>query len=156
MADEETWEPPSTTLTIGPVRRAYQRVGEVGEWEVGWREQASCTNAPNDLFFPTVGYKGESALALSICEDCPVKAPCLFDAIVNNEKWGVWGGTQRKRRERIMQGKEPAPDYLLDWLRGFGPTASTSEQRLWLRAFEEARVDALRSDEDDTGSGEDH
>ena len=50
-----------------------------------------------ELFYPNRGESSEEAEA--VCARCPVKVECLEWAVVNNEKWGVWGGTtQRKRR----------------------------------------------------------
>ena len=37
-------------------------------------------------------YAKRVAYAISICDDCPVKARCLADAESRQERYGVWGG----------------------------------------------------------------
>ena len=37
------------------------------------------------------------AQVLNHCADCPVLAPCHTYAEVADERWGVWGGTDRTR-----------------------------------------------------------
>ncbi|MBD0293042.1 MAG: WhiB family transcriptional regulator [Jiangellaceae bacterium] len=31
-------------------------------------------------------------LAKALCQECPVRAPCLAGALTRQEPWGVWGG----------------------------------------------------------------
>jgi WhiB family redox-sensing transcriptional regulator len=43
-----------------------------------------------------------------ICMSCPVRAQCLFSALENKERWGMWGGTtpiERRRVERASRRK---------------------------------------------------
>ncbi len=54
-------------------------------------EQGSCVGSgQHDLFFSE--QPDELAAAQSICQDCPVRLPCLEQALRNEEAWGVWGG----------------------------------------------------------------
>jgi hypothetical protein len=41
--------------------------------------------------------------AARICMTCPLKYPCLTDAIANNELWGVRGGTTPGQRARLRE-----------------------------------------------------
>ena len=62
-----------------------------------WRELAACRGAGLNLFFPE---RGESAgPARRVCAACPVREPCLDNAISNRIVHGIWGGlTERERR----------------------------------------------------------
>lgn len=69
-----------------------------------WREQAECATADSGLFF---GQQGEGqrerrrreAAAKAICGRCPVRGPCVAEALGRQESCGVWGGlTARERR----------------------------------------------------------
>lgn len=39
----------------------------------------------------------------SICQHCPVQQLCLAYAIANDEKFGVWGGMDRKERNAVKR-----------------------------------------------------
>lgn len=47
-----------------------------------------------ELFFPENGRSAESAQA--ICARCPVREWCMAWGM--DEKWGVWGGVDRRKR----------------------------------------------------------
>ena len=68
-----------------------------------WRDRAVCTDRSPELFFPT-GDTGpalvQTAEAISVCNTCPVRSPCLAWALANNAE-GVWGGTGEATR-RVM------------------------------------------------------
>ncbi len=54
-----------------------------------------CQNGQPDLWFaerPEV-----LAVAQALCRRCPLRRPCLDDALTRREPWGVWGG-------QIVQG----------------------------------------------------
>ena len=71
-----------------------------------WEDSAACASRPF-LFFGRDGETGierasrESA-AKAICRTCPVLDDCLADALANSNKWGVWGGTGEKERQRYL------------------------------------------------------
>jgi WhiB family redox-sensing transcriptional regulator len=49
-----------------------------------------CQNDQPDLWFaerPEV-----LAVAQALCRHCPLRRPCLDDALARREPWGVWGG----------------------------------------------------------------
>jgi WhiB family transcriptional regulator, redox-sensing transcriptional regulator len=63
-----------------------------------WTEQALCTKADPEVFFPPKGDAGKQAK--QICAQCPVGTECLDYAIAADEKHGIWGGLNRTERQR--------------------------------------------------------
>lgn len=51
---------------------------------------------------PNVFFGEYSPRSIAICEGCPVQAQCLKYAMDNNE-YGVWGGTTERQRARIRK-----------------------------------------------------
>lgn len=88
-----------------------------------WRVDAKCMTHEEDpeLFFPD---KGGAALAQSksakaVCNGtdgsgfaCPVLDQCREWALINNERFGVWGGmseqerAQERRRRRLVENNK--------------------------------------------------
>ena len=71
-----------------------------------WRTKAICRDTDPDLFFP-VGTTGQALLQIAkakeVCGECPVSTHCLEYAIVNGEKFGIWGGLSERERRRIRR-----------------------------------------------------
>jgi WhiB family redox-sensing transcriptional regulator len=70
-----------------------------------WRQQAACHGTDLNLFYPE---RGQSAgPARQVCARCPVRQPCLENALSNRITHGIWGGlTERERRplqSRLVQ-----------------------------------------------------
>lgn len=132
------WEP---YPTLPDLFQRYRR--PVDEWETStevsyerpeWFDQAACSTAGPDIFFPE---KGEpTAPAKAICRNCPVRKQCLEYALDNFETVGVWGGfSERQRRNmRAIRNKragtprtsKPAPHgtsagYRRHWRAGEPP-----------------------------------
>lgn len=64
-----------------------------------WQLKGSCRGLDPNFFHPS---KGESSdTPKMMCKNCPVKESCLSFAIVNFEKFGVWGGTSERERRAI-------------------------------------------------------
>ncbi len=65
---------------------------------------AACIGVDANVFFPE---QGESDItAKTICNSCPIKKPCLENALDSQEHHGIWGGmnisdrkTELKRRK---------------------------------------------------------
>lgn len=85
-----------------------------------WMARGACTamaethgaEARDEVFFPSRGQPTRRAKA--ICAGCVVRAECLEFALVNGEKYGIWGGTseherRRMRSERLAAGTLPKP-----------------------------------------------
>jgi len=64
-------------------------------------DEAACRGADSDLFFATAPRR--VAKAKSFCADCPVRIPCLVDALERNERYGVWGGLTTDERDDLLE-----------------------------------------------------
>ncbi len=69
--------------------------------ELSWQDYANCRGADADLFFPERG--ASTRKAKSICRACEVQVDCLEFAIVQGEKFGIWGGLSERERRRIRK-----------------------------------------------------
>ncbi len=69
--------------------------------ELLWQDYANCRGADADLFFPERG--ASTRRAKSICKACDVRTDCLEYAIVNGEKFGIWGGMSERERRRVRR-----------------------------------------------------
>jgi WhiB family redox-sensing transcriptional regulator len=71
-------------------------------------ETLACRKEP-DLFFPEDYYAQKAKLlserlARMLCEECPIKDLCRDYAILAQEDYGIWGGTNaRERREARLE-----------------------------------------------------
>jgi WhiB family redox-sensing transcriptional regulator len=67
-----------------------------------WMDESLCSQIDPDLFFPE---QGESPVeAKKVCRQCPVRAECLQAALDRGpEDFGVWGGTTRDQRRRMLR-----------------------------------------------------
>jgi WhiB family redox-sensing transcriptional regulator len=70
-----------------------------------WMTEAACNGVDPDLFFPERGDYRCVAIAKTICRTCPVREECLEYAIVNGEKFGVWGGLSERERRRVRRAR---------------------------------------------------
>lgn len=70
-----------------------------------WSNDAACRNYGPGFMYPTQGHDFHQRLseALAVCAGCPVKLQCLRHAIVNGERWGIWGGTTEGKRVRLAR-----------------------------------------------------
>src|SRR5262245_6827765 len=78
-----------------------------------WQERANCLGVDPDLFFPEGGDSTRDAKTGSrSCEarlDWPeygsgeVRLDCLEYALVNGEKFGIWGGLSERERRRLRR-----------------------------------------------------
>jgi WhiB family redox-sensing transcriptional regulator len=71
-----------------------------------WAEQALCTQADPDAWFPERGDYALATLAKRICAACPVRAQCLGYALSGADTWrristGIWAGTTPKERAAL-------------------------------------------------------
>ena len=74
--------------------------------QLSWQDYANSRGADADLFFPERGASTRKAKA--ICNACEVKAECLDYAIVNGEKFGIWGGMSERERRRVRRQRQVA------------------------------------------------
>jgi WhiB family redox-sensing transcriptional regulator len=76
-----------------------------------WTERGLCSQLPttqsDNLFFGIERREAPGRLAAAvnkaraICAQCPVAAACLTNALVRDERYGVWGGTSGRQREKM-------------------------------------------------------
>jgi len=64
-----------------------------------WHGHAACAGIDPDLFFPERG--ASTAEAKRVCRGCEVRHDCLDFAMVNGEKFGVWGGKSERERRAL-------------------------------------------------------
>ena len=64
-----------------------------------WMAEAACAEVDPELWFPETG--GSSREAKRICARCAVLAECLAYALVNDERYGVWGGHSERARRKL-------------------------------------------------------
>ena len=71
-----------------------------------WMRDARCRCVDPSLFFPE---RGESTReARETCRGCVVRAECLDAALVNREKFGMWGGTSERERRVLRRQRSLA------------------------------------------------
>lgn len=78
-------------------RMAYGRLAEAVE-EHG---EPVCAQTDPEQWFPEKG--GSNAYAKAMCNDCPLKDPCLQFALLNNEIYGIWGGVAPRARQQMAR-----------------------------------------------------
>lgn len=77
----------------------YVNPDEAAEWE----EQALCRNIEDQtLFFPEHNNRSP-AKAKRMCARCPVQSQCLESALINDERFGIWGGMTEKERLTLRE-----------------------------------------------------
>jgi WhiB family transcriptional regulator, redox-sensing transcriptional regulator len=67
-----------------------------------WQDHAACKGLTELMF----GERGSSEReAKNVCAGCPVRVDCLEYALVNNEAFGIWGGTSYKQRRKLRKDR---------------------------------------------------
>ncbi len=74
--------------------------------DLSWQDYSNCRGADADLFFPERGASTRKAKA--ICNACQVQGECLEFAIVQSEKFGIWGGLSERERRKIRKERSIA------------------------------------------------
>ena len=54
-----------------------------------------------EAFFPEKG--GSTREAKGVCASCEVRAECLEYALMNDERFGIWGGLSERERRRLRR-----------------------------------------------------
>lgn len=65
------------------------------------KENGNCKGVDPDLFFPERGQP--TAEPRRVCRGCVVRSECLEYALVNGEKFGIWGGLSERERRRLRR-----------------------------------------------------
>jgi WhiB family redox-sensing transcriptional regulator len=67
--------------------------------DLEWQEDALCAETDPEAFFPDKG--GSTRAAKRICQRCGVRSECLEHALVNGERFGIWGGLSERERRKL-------------------------------------------------------
>ena len=68
---------------------------------LSWQDQALCAQTDPEAFFPEKG--GSTREAKRICVGCEVKQECLEYALMQDERFGIWGGLSERERRRLKR-----------------------------------------------------
>jgi len=74
---------------------------EGGDDEFGWQERALCAQTDPEAFFPEKG--GSTREAKRVCLTCDVRDECLEYALMNDERFGIWGGLSERERRKLKK-----------------------------------------------------
>jgi WhiB family redox-sensing transcriptional regulator len=69
--------------------------------EAGWQERALCAQTDPEAFFPEKG--GSTREAKKVCLTCEVRNDCLEYALMNDERFGIWGGLSERERRKLKK-----------------------------------------------------
>jgi WhiB family transcriptional regulator, redox-sensing transcriptional regulator len=69
--------------------------------EAGWQERALCAQTDPEAFFPEKG--GSTREAKKVCLTCEVRGDCLEYALMNDERFGIWGGLSERERRKLKK-----------------------------------------------------
>ncbi|HWM35329.1 MAG TPA: WhiB family transcriptional regulator [Pseudolysinimonas sp.] len=70
---------------------------------LAWQSDALCAQTDPEAFFPEKG--GSTRDAKKICTTCEVRAQCLEYALLNDERFGIWGGLSERERRRLRRAR---------------------------------------------------
>jgi WhiB family redox-sensing transcriptional regulator len=74
---------------------------EADETVLSWQDKALCAQTDPEAFFPEKG--GSTREAKRICVSCEVKQECLEYALMQDERFGIWGGLSERERRRLKR-----------------------------------------------------
>ena len=69
--------------------------------EQSWQERALCAQTDPEAFFPEKG--GSTREAKKVCLTCEVRGDCLEYALMNDERFGIWGGLSERERRKLKK-----------------------------------------------------
>ncbi len=68
-----------------------------------WRDKALCREIDPEMFFPVPNASAREPK--SICAACDVRNECLEYAMLNDVRFGVWGGFTPEERRRLKRAR---------------------------------------------------
>ena len=69
--------------------------------ELGWQNRTLCAQTDPEAFFPEKG--GSTREAKKVCLTCEVRDDCLESALMNDERFGIWGGLSERERRKLKK-----------------------------------------------------
>jgi WhiB family redox-sensing transcriptional regulator len=103
------------------------------QWDYfpAWHAEAKCrtVDKPDDMFFGENDDHTKTSLTItkirevkSFCRGCPVFTECLTHALTAPERHGIWAGTSKRTRMRVLalveSGETTIPEVVADYLAG--------------------------------------
>ena len=73
----------------------------VEETVLSWQDRALCAQTDPEAFFPEKG--GSTREAKKVCLTCEVRDDCLESALMNDERFGIWGGLSERERRKLKK-----------------------------------------------------
>jgi WhiB family redox-sensing transcriptional regulator len=96
----ENWFVDPVSLGVPGVRTP--RVDEdVDDNPLAWQADSLCAQTDPEAFFPEKG--GSTRDAKKICSTCEVRVRCLEYTLVNDERFGIWGGLSERERRKLRK-----------------------------------------------------
>ena len=71
------------------------------ETVLSWQERSLCAQTDPEAFFPEKG--GSTREAKKVCLTCEVRDECLESALMNDERFGIWGGLSERERRKLKK-----------------------------------------------------
>ena len=68
---------------------------------LAWQTDALCAQTDPEAFFPEKG--GSTREAKKVCLTCDVRTECLESALMNDERFGIWGGLSERERRKLKK-----------------------------------------------------
>jgi WhiB family redox-sensing transcriptional regulator len=95
-----------------------------------------CTRTDPELFYPGKGHLAEPAK--EVCRRCPVRVECLEYALAHDERYGVWGATSARERQRLRR-RQGRPT------RAIQHRTQRRETARWLHTLGRSKADISRA-----------
>jgi WhiB family redox-sensing transcriptional regulator len=88
---------------VDPVRLGVPGVRSVSPDDnpLAWQTDSLCAQTDPEAFFPEKG--GSTRDAKKICASCEVRTQCLEYALLNDERFGIWGGLSERERRKLRK-----------------------------------------------------
>ena len=90
----------------------------------GWVAQAACRACPEVFYTHKRTTLRDIEVGLALCQGCPVRKPCLREALEHDEPWGIWGGTTEEQRAWARAGDGQPSTQWEERLLAFGSSAT--------------------------------
>jgi WhiB family redox-sensing transcriptional regulator len=88
---------------VDPVRLGVPGVRSTNTEDnpLAWQTDSLCAQTDPEAFFPEKG--GSTRDAKKICSSCEVRNQCLEYALLNDERFGIWGGLSERERRKLRK-----------------------------------------------------
>lgn len=100
--------------------------------EQSWSLQGACYGLDQTIFYGNADGKHPKKIvnkAKGYCKTCPVANICLYQAVKNNEQFGVWGGLTPRERNLMPHyfGKDFTISIATEIVELYGNTAVSTK-----------------------------